>query len=243
MLENIITFSAPKKYIDLKQNFPRPIKTNVPEWFKKIKHTPSRPTVKGCMPFLDSLTTGYLLEVPVSINIDFNSFEEENQKRIVQLETRVMQNKIKEDKLNFSIDKPHNPMQVEKSPHLKKNLNYGVNKILNPWKIKTPPGYSCLFIPPLNNTDDRFSIIPAIVETDRFDQEINFPFIINGDKYPILNSIIEQGTPYVQIIPFKRESWKFKIEEDQDPQRGLFLHTLKFFNVYKNKIWSKVKWI
>ena len=80
--------------------------------------------------------------------------------------------------------------------------------LLNPWKIKTPKGYSCLFVPPLNNSDDRFSIIPGIVDTDTFPSEINFPIIINGDKYPVLETTIKKGTPYVQIIPFKRDSGK-----------------------------------
>jgi hypothetical protein len=60
--------------------------------------------------------------------------------------------------------------------------------------------------------DDRFSIMPGIVDTDTFPNEINFPIVINGDKYPVLETIIEKGTPYVQIIPFKRDSWKMKFK-------------------------------
>ena len=55
----------------------------------------------------------------------------------------------------------------------------------------------------MNNADDRFSIIPGIVDTDTFNQEVNFPFVINGDKYSSLDTIIKKGTPCVQIIPFK----------------------------------------
>jgi hypothetical protein len=67
---------------------------------------------------------------------------------------------------------------------LKKIKNLSFYKIINPWKIKTPKGYSCLFVSPLNNSDDRFSIISGIVDTDTFPNEINFPIIINGDKIP-----------------------------------------------------------
>ena len=58
-------------------------------------------------------------------------------------------------------------------------LNLG---FVSPCTIKTPPGYSCLFVPPLNNTDDRFSIIPGIVDTDKLNFEVvPVPF---RDAYP-----------------------------------------------------------
>lgn len=107
----------------------------------------------------------------------------------------------------------HRKEQLEGSPYIEKNKNLPFYKVLNPWVISTPPGYSCLFLPPMNNTDDRFSIIPGIVDTDTYKNEINFPFVINGDKYPTLETMIKKGTPYVQVIPFKRDRWKMKVEK------------------------------
>ena len=93
--------------------------------------------------------------------------------------------------LNKSGFEKHLTKQLGKHcPLVHKNLDLTIHKIMNPWIIKTPPGYSCLFVPPLNNTDDRFSIISGIVDTDKFENEINFPFIINGDKYPALVKFI-----------------------------------------------------
>ena len=95
-------------------------------------------------------------------------------------------------------------------------------------------------MPPLNNGDDRFEIIPAIVNTDKFSKEINFPIIINGDKYPIQDTILKQGTPYVQIIPFKRSGWKLKItEKDKDSN---FNWASKIINIYKEIFWDKISW-
>ena len=119
------------------------------------------------------------------------------------------------------------------------------HKLLNPWIIKTPPGYSCLFLPPMNNSDDRFSIIPGIVDTDTFTSEINFPIIINGDKYPVLETVIKMGTPIAQVFPFKRESWKMVIEEEnseKEQNKRLFDLRSTIINVYKNKWWSKKSW-
>ena len=125
--------------------------------------------------------------------------------------------------------------------YLKKNSSLFVNKFLNPWKIKTPPGYSCLFLPPLNNADERFSIIPAIVDTDTFEMHINFPFIVNGDKFPVLDTQLKKGSPYVQVLPFKRDSWKMKIKsENRDDniwQKSKYW--LSNLHNYKNIFWNK----
>ena len=96
----------------------------------------------------------------------------------------------------------------------------------------------------MNNNDDRFSIIPGIVDTDTFPQEVNFPIIINGDKHPVLETIIKLGTPIVQVIPFKREKWKMIIESKSSLDRNKidFLTLLNIWNVYKNKWWSKKSW-
>jgi hypothetical protein len=145
--------------------------------------------------------------------------------------------------LNSGFD-THSLKQVEGSPFIEKNKHLPFYKILNPWKIKTPKGYSCLFVPPLNNSDDRFSIIPGIVDTDTFPNEINFPIVINGDKYPILETIIKKGTPYVQIIPFKRDSWKMttKSRKPKEIQNYRLFYGLKLLNIYKDKYWNKKSW-
>jgi hypothetical protein len=128
-------------------------------------------------------------------------------------------------------------------PFVEKNSNLNLYKIANPFRIKTPPGYSCLFIPPLNNRDDRFEIISGIVDTDTFPNYINFPIVLNGDKYPVLETIIEQGTPYVQIIPFKRQGWKMEIKEDTQEKEVSELSVLgKLIYTYKNFFWDKKSW-
>jgi hypothetical protein len=151
--------------------------------------------------------------------------------------------KSKNINLNSGID-IHQIEQLEGSPYVEKNKNLPFYKILNPWKIKTPKGYSCLFVSPLNNSDDRFSIIPAIVDTDIFPNEINFPIVINGDKYPILDTIIKKGTPYVQIIPFKRDPWKMTVKpiKEKEIQVSRLFYYLKVINIYKDKYWNKKSW-
>jgi hypothetical protein len=82
-----------------------------------------------------------------------------------------------------------------------------------------------------------------VVDTDTYKEYINFPFTLKKD-YLLKNvkdgkffSIIEKGTPYCQIIPFKRENWKMKIEKGSPSILGS-MFTEKF-NWYKNKIWHR----
>jgi len=250
MFDKEIEFSSHEDYLELKEELPIPIKLNIPEWYKKLEHNIFNATVKGCMPFLDTLTSGYLLKMPqdfyVRHNVDNKNEKGETIKDSYQtFGLHLFQHSVHEKyiNLNSGVD-VHSPNQVQGSPHLKKNKDLPFYKILNPWKIKTPTGYSCLFVPPLNNSDDRFSIIPGIVDTDAFPNEINFPIVINGDKYPILETLIKKGTPYVQIIPFKRDNWKMvlKSRRQKEIQNSRVFYGLKLLNIYKDKFWKKKLW-
>jgi hypothetical protein len=250
MFDKEIEFIAQEDYFELREDFPTPIKLNIPEWFKKLEHTVNFATVKGCIPFLDSLTSGYLLKIPqdfyIKHNVDNkneenNTFKDSFYKFSLNGEGNYLY--AKQINLNSGVD-VHPIKQLEGSPLIEKNKNLPFYKILNPWKIKTPKGYSCLFLPPLNNSDDRFSIIPAIVDTDKFPNEINFPIVINGDKYPTLETIIKKGTPYVQIIPFKRETWKMTLNKIKttEVKNNRIKAALKLLYSYKENYWSKKKW-
>jgi hypothetical protein len=250
MFDKEIEFSAHEDYFLLKEDYPTPIKLNIPEWFKKLEHSMEGKTIKGCIPFLDTLTSGYLLKMPQDFHIRHN-VDNKNEKGEVfkdsfQTYGLYDQSQLLHAKyinLNSGIDS-HSLKQVEGSPFINKNKNLPFYKIINPWKIKTPKGYSCLFVSPLNNSDDRFSIISGIVDTDTFPNEINFPIIINGDKYPVLETTIKKGTPYVQIIPFKRDNWKMivKPREQKEIQTSRLFYGLKVINIYKEKYWNKKSW-
>tara|TARA_R110000822_G_scaffold310547_2_gene443932 strand:- start:1374 stop:2117 length:744 start_codon:yes stop_codon:yes gene_type:complete len=246
MFDNIIKFIAHEDYVSLKEDYPTPIKLNIPKWYKKLEHSVTNRTIKGCIPVLDSLTSGYLLKVPQDYAFVHNTKDITGKPDIEWHPTELDGDLMYKKSINLSGGRPsiHPVGQVLGSPMVEKNKNLPFLKIMNPWLIKTPPGYSCLFLPPMNNTDDRFSIIPAIVDTDTLTQEINFPIVINGDKYPTLDTTIKKGTPYVQVIPFKREPWKMKIESASTKtlQRGKMFQGLNSIHIYKNKFWNKKKW-
>jgi hypothetical protein len=250
MFDKEIEFSAHEDYFLQKEDFPTPIKLNIPEWYKKLGHSVNDQTVKGCMPFLDTLTSGYLLKLPQDFHVRHNVENINNKGETIKdsFQTFGLHNQspllyVKYINLNSAPD-VHPIKQLDGSPLINKNKNLPFYKILNPWTIKTPKGYSCLFVPPLNNSDDRFSIISGIVNTDTFPNEINFPIVINGDKYPVLETTIKKGTPYVQVIPFKRDSWKMivKSRKQKEIQNSRLFYGLQILGTYKEKYWDKKSW-
>lgn len=250
MSEQIIKFIAPKKYANLKVDLPKPIKLNIPEWYKKLSHNLENLTIKGCIPFLDTLTTGYVLSLPQDMIIEHNFVNPKSNEKdsFFRNSLEDIGNFVSALNINVNIhNETHGIHQLGGvdggCPFVKKNSDLPFYKILNPWIIKTPPGYSCLFTAPLNNADDRFTALSGIVDTDNYDSYINFPIVLNGDKYPELKTILKVGTPYVQVIPFKRDNWKMQIDYTERDERWARLEFLrKFIHKYKTIAWRKKSW-
>jgi hypothetical protein len=112
---------------------------------------------------------------------------------------------------------------------------------MNPWHIETPPGYSCLIVQPLNHFEDRWQILPGVVDTDQFSLQINFPMLWTAKNF---KGVIEQGTPIAQVIPFKREDWGMEIvdTEPKDHQNNLKKLSSKISDAYKTFWWQKKSW-
>jgi hypothetical protein len=181
---------------------PKPAVNFIPSWYKNLnsnlhnnpyenidKETGNTSrTVKACMPVFDAMTAGYIMTNQAEI------YFSENQNDIAPV-------------ASWSIDnfKPIDFHSVEQYStfDLPQNLYKNAIKFINPWIIKTPPGYSCLFVHPFLRDDLPHQIIPAIVDTDKHPIPINFPAFLNKD----FKGIMPIGMPIVQIIPFKREDW------------------------------------
>ena len=146
MFENKIEFSAHEIYVNLKDSYPIPAKNNLPEWYKKLDHTWPDKTVKGCVPFLDSMSAGYILKLPQDFYFNHNFTNEKGEKDTIfacpMSEESGFLN-LHFVNLNKQGNEHHSGKQIKGSPHLKKNNNQSVLKFLNPWKIKTPSGYIC----------------------------------------------------------------------------------------------------
>ena len=107
MFDKEIEFSAHEDYFALKEDYPIPAKLNIPEWYKKLEHTIQNVTIKGCMPFLDTFTSGYLLKMPQDFNVRHNVENEHNLKDSFQTFGMHSQSKILYDEginLNSGFD-------------------------------------------------------------------------------------------------------------------------------------------
>lgn len=73
-------------------------------------------------------------------------------------------------------------------------------KLVNPWRMKTAPGWSTLMIPVYWEPNENYSVVPAIVNTDIY-HLMNVVINITGDSA----FEIPFNTPLAQLIPFKRD--------------------------------------
>jgi hypothetical protein len=220
----LITFTNVQGVSDFYK--PIPASKVIPEWYKKMgsfypkeKVPTSTPTIKKCIPVLDAITAGYIIVSPCDVYVSFKEGSPDYNSAIKGL-------------IAF------HPV---KQAHLHPRMNeHPFPKWINPWGIKTPKGYSCLFVPPMHNPNPYFVILEGIVDTDEYITPINFPFVL---KNPEKECLIPAGTPIAQVIPFKRDVWEAKHssrEEDIKESHKLndFIDS-HFFDRYKRFKWTR----
>jgi len=227
-----IEFSSPLKGFIPE---PSPSLRFVPEEYKKMSRyagikSEENKTVKMCVPFLDSYTTGYIIPFPADINC---FYDKENQKMNFEL------NSVMPDQFSnmFNVS-GHNSHQISNELRYNRRTIEAVFKFMNPWHIKTPRGYSCIFTTPFNHNFP-FELIDGIVDTDDHPLPVNFPFYWTLDSSQ--SFLIKKGTPMVQIIPFKRESWSSKTKT-RSLEKNTEIRTkwgTMFEDVYKKLFWKK----
>lgn len=201
---------------------PVPASSMIPDWYKNMDSyiggdkKPSgsggtTATVKRCMPVFDAITAGYLIKLPADVFVTMQDGEQHFEWS------------------DFNLVSFHPIDQADKHP-AKNGQPYP--KFNNPWAIKTPKGYSTLFVQPFHR-EAPFTILPGVVDTDEYYAPVNFPMVINDLKF---EGLIPKGTPIAQVIPFKRESWKMDLGNEQDveeqSQIARKLNT-RFFDRYK----------
>lgn len=171
---------------------PVPAKSVMPDWFRKlpavdksqVQATNNGLTIKRCMPFLDAMTTGWILPVAATVRLEIKDTG-----ATVDAGWEI-------DRVMVS---NHGMHQVAGNPH----GHRPPCKLHNYWTIKTPPGWSCLFVPLLNRPNSVIEIACGVVDTDTYHSLINFPFFaVAADGV----HTIERGTPMVQVIPFRRDT-------------------------------------
>lgn len=185
-------------------------------------------TVKACMPFLDALSMGYIIPLPVDVGVrpDPNRPDEGPGSKNMLFNWKT-----------GGVWSSHNGQQVEGMDRCLVNPG----KWMNPWLVKTPKGYSCLFTHPLNHTNLPFRTLSGVVDTDDYYNEVNFPFDWID---PDFEGVLKAGTPMIQVIPFKREAWvgkTLRFTQKHNVSKKSFLFRLNSIlkDSYKTLSWHK----
>jgi len=187
---------------------PTPAAKAIPDWYRKMPRSVSdnprtSHSLKACVPLRDSMSLGYV--IPLWEDILFDA--EWNSPEDWHLRYHWPGNLSGQEPGAIS---SHFPEQVTQTPWAGQPTENSVLKFSSPWSIHTDPGYSCLFLAPLNHGEQRFELFSGVVDTDCYRSAIHFPFVWKNWQG---KTLLEQGLPLVQVIPFKREDWQSQSRE------------------------------
>jgi len=186
---------------------PVPAKSYIPDWVRRLpavdesqlSPTDTGLTIKRCMPFLDAMNTGWIIPLAATVRLDIRDGG-----------ARV--------EAGWDFDRTlvsfHGPHQVRGNPAEPR----AACKFHNFWTIVTPPGWSCLFVNPLNRPNGFFDVVAGVVDTDTYQSPVHFPFFPTA---PDGLHVIEKGSTMVQVIPFRRDTVTMDAEiRSESPQES-----------------------
>jgi hypothetical protein len=186
--------------IEIYPNIITPAKNHIPEWYKKIPKWQDNKmfemekgfdaSLKQCMPFLDSLTIGYMITLPNDLYVKNNDGHP------------YLTWKKAEFPPSWRTRPGHENLMPAGHYPLEYVWHTGVANTI-------PLGYSMLITHPLNRYDLPFTTISGVVDGGLvMSHSGKIPFYIKKD----FEGIIPQGTPVAQIIPFYQQKWSSEIK-------------------------------
>jgi len=230
-----ITFKAVQKKYETLDRMPIPASKKLPNWFKDINiygdikkvdeievaANLTNSTYKKCVPMLDALTLGYIIETQYDIVL-----------------------KHKNDNWDLSWKTQETIMEPHAEHTSKIDTPYGYYPQVAKYTYRripiTPKGYSSLIISPLGFNKLPFKAVAGVVDTDNNISAFALPVWVSKNH----KGIIKHGTPLAQVIPFKRDNWEMVSDFFEDG--AYYLQEQSSFgryaiNHYANKIWTKKK--
>lgn len=211
---------------------PVPSSKSIPSWYKIIdnNNSYSESTIKRCMAVFDSMTAGYTIYFPCDIYIDATK---ENIEASVPYLT---------EQKNLNVIGMHSSSQYSNYP-IGNQYHKDILRVDPLWYVMTEPGYSSFFINPVHGDGTPFETMSGVIDTDAYISKGSLSiFIKKGFK-----GVIKQGTPLVQVIPFKREEFSMSIGTQEDYRKRLSnqikFFIPKFYGAYKSSLRSIKKYV
>ena len=120
-------------------------------------------TVKKCPPFIDAMTHGFLIPLPVDLLVRDGEFSWNFEVPSGFVSGYGIR------RSGFTISR-----QIAGTPFFDEDRF--IIKFNNFWTIEAPPGYSIFFTHPVNRADLPFTTLTGLVDCDNFhDSPVNFP--------------------------------------------------------------------
>jgi hypothetical protein len=172
---------------------PYPAMKGIPKWYKDIPayidgkdHFGGKAmSAKKCLPMLDAMTMGFIIPLAGDLHVRSNK-----DCSLIDTTPNPGVGKLLEFHSKDQLGGKSSPMHPGQPI-----------KFINRWFIKTAPGYSALFVPCVNSMEKRFTVLSALVDTDKYFKEVNFPGSWN---IPNHDDILPAGTPLITVIPIRR---------------------------------------
>ncbi len=191
-----ITFRCDPALIDL---LPRPVlaKLALPEWLRQMAprvdssvHQRSIRTVKQCPPFVDAMSSGFLILLPCDVTVQAGQFSWDWPLPPLRAPHHPRA------PLSF-----HVPEQLAGSP-LARGRRCAL-KFNSFWTIELEAGWSLMVVHPIHRDDLPFRLVSGLVDADSFnDAGINFPAVWTDAAF---NGVLPRGTPVAQCFAVPRE--------------------------------------
>ena len=241
-MKNIISFISNRPWLTRdSKSTPTPTSKTIPEWYRQADRFAKDengdywigpdngkvPTWKACPAIFDTMVTGYTLNTPCDIEFI--------QKDSDTLTVNILDKKYQD----FCTPRGEMPQFEHPEGYYKNHFAWFYD-----WAIETPKGYSSLLSQPFNRFDLPFLNTVGIIDTDKVNLPGSLPFFIRKG----FSGVIKAGTPFVQILPFKREDWSSKIiiENSKNLRNKNNENSKKYRvpdgGVYKNKVWEARKY-
>ncbi len=184
---------------ELEAILPKPVRANqgLPDWLRQMPISTFSEdwnndvrTVKKCPPFVDAMSSGFLVPLPCDIRVDGGCFEWNWDQLPITLAPHTGRSPI-----NFHVSD-----QAVGSPLFENDSL--IIKFMNFWTIELEPGYSLFVTHPVNRFDLPFRSITGLVDADIYkDNYTHFPAVWIDRGF---SGVLAKGTPVAQCIPILR---------------------------------------
>jgi len=221
---------------------PYPASSAFPNWYKNIpmfstdqdgRENKNSYTVRGCRPFMQSLSLGWMLPLPSDLHIIHD-------KDGVKINFS--------DIGDISVISTQNMSTYGGEKNIPVDGAVGV-KFETPWYISIPKGYSLFNLPLLNRWGSKlykyFYPFSGIWDADKYVQKVNQISLMSVPENT--NDIIKAGTPIAQIAVVHKNAFLYNGEVDilTKEQKSIIQRQETLKNVsshlYSDHLWEPMK--